>query len=98
MMTNHVARDKRPETSPLSEDVDEKRQFVSQDESVGCDPYATILNPDFLSCTVLDTSIAKNSDSMATCLLKEELRSVSCDPDISAMIAKAVANQVCVPS
>ena len=94
MMTNHVARDKRPETSPLSEDVDEKRQFVSQDESVGCDPYATILNPDCLSNTVLDTSIAKNSDTVATGSLKEEPRPVLCDPDILAMIAKAVATHV----
>ena len=90
-----VARDKRPATSPLSEDVDEKRQFVSQDESFKCDADATILNPDFLSSTALDTSIAKNRDTMATGSSKEELRPVLCDPDILAMIGKAVATHVC---
>ena len=89
-----VARDKRPATSPLSEVVDEKRQFVSQDESFECDPDATILNPDFLSSTVLDCSIAKKGDTMAIGSLKEELRSVLCDPDILAMIAKIVATYV----
>ena len=53
--------------------VEKKRQFVSQDESLECDPDATILNPDFLSSTVLDASIAKISDTMATGSLKEEL-------------------------
>ena len=47
-----------------------------------------------MSSTVLNTSIAKNSDTVATGSLKEEPRPVLCDPDILAMIAKAVATHV----
>ena len=92
-----TVQDKHPATSPLSEGTVEKRQLApqAQEESFSYDSEVTIMNSDFLSSTLLDTSVTKSSGGVAPGSLKEELRSVLCDPDILGIISKTVASQVC---
>ena len=73
-----TVRDKRPATSPLSEGTVEKRQLAqhAQEESFSYDSEVTIMNSDFLSSTLLDTSVTKSNGGVAPGSLKEELRSV----------------------
>ncbi|XP_070209670.1 uncharacterized protein [Littorina saxatilis] len=86
-MSTPSGRDKRPASSPLSDDEIPKRSCDdSADSSYLFDPDATIVDKAFLSSTILDVGAAMS--------IKDELKSALRDPELLDIISKAVAVQV----
>ena len=88
---------KRTAESPLSDDGYEKRQCGSAEDNsfLATDSDLTIIDPEFLSSTVLDNpapEMASGSDIGRS--IKDDLKEALCDPDVLELISKAVAAQV----
>ena len=88
---------KRTAESPLSDDGYEKRQCGSAEDNsfLATDSDLTIVDPEFLSSTVLDNpapEMASGIDIGRS--IKDDLKAALCDPDVLELISKAVAAQV----
>ena len=88
---------KRTAESPLSDDGYEKRQCGSAEDNsfLATDSDLTIVDPEFLSSTVLDNpapEMASGIDIGRS--VKDDLKAALCDPDVLELISKAVAAQV----
>ena len=88
---------KRTAEPPLSDDGYEKRQCGSAEDNsfLATDSDLTIIDPEFLSGTVLDNPalvMASGSDRGRS--VKDDLKAALCDPDVLELISKAVAAQV----
>ena len=88
---------KRTAESPLSDDGYEKRQCGSAEDNsfLATDSDLTIVDPEFLSSTVLDNpapEMASGIDIGRS--IKDDLKTALCDPDVLELISKAVAAQV----
>ena len=85
---------KRTAEPPLSDDGYEKRQCGSAEDNsfLATDSDLTIIDPEFLSSTVLDNPalvMASGSDRGRS--IKDDLKAAVCDPDVLELISKAVA-------
>ena len=92
---------KRSASSPPSEDPDSKRLCGDCDNSyTELDSEATIIDPNFLSSTLLDTSLREASflnmdpSGQAVSRVAEEVKAAIMDPVVLELLSKAVAAQV----
>ncbi|KAL8577764.1 hypothetical protein ACOMHN_001633 [Nucella lapillus] len=95
-MSKEQARDKRPASSPLQEETGKLTCLLSDESVVDMDGDDTIINPDFLSSTVLEDHPGKALGDTSFSQT-EELKAVFGDPHVLEMISKAVAAQILEP-
>ena len=82
--------------SPLSDDGYERRQCGSAEDNsfLATDSDLTIIEPEFLSSTVLDNpppEMSSGSDRGRS--IKDDLKAALCDPDALQLVSEAVAAQ-----